>query len=235
MTKSHEGWDLVVTAGPGHVMTRLNECLAAWPREAVPGKRILVCSGTGAGQNVLASMMWPGWEVLGHYAEDAFPLSVGLARCERDWVVHWDADEEPGPDAALRFGRAVALARAREAVVGLEARPDYGVNLGSVWRRTGAAAAGGWPLGVLENWRRGWAEEDVEEIDKGAGVMKKQLFQIVLPLLVEQIIKALSEDKIKEVADYLINKLEAVVRASPTLIDDQTVLPVAKHIRTLLD
>ncbi|NDD52880.1 glycosyltransferase family 2 protein [bacterium] len=66
-------------------------------------------------------------------------------------------------------------------------------------------------------------------------MLKNQILQLVLPALVAQLIRVLDEKRIKQLADDLISRLEQAVESTPSKIDDATVLPLAKHVRSLLD
>jgi len=110
---------------------------------------------------------------------------------------------------------------------------DFAMNRAA--RKRGAES---WLLPDICEHATGAAPEPVKlaAIDRPSkSMLKNQILQLVLPALVAQLIRVLDEDKIKSLADDLIRRLEAAVLSTPTKVDDATVLPLAKHIRTLLD
>lgn len=73
-------------------------------------------------------------------------------------------------------------------------------------------------------------------VDSGAGVMlRNQMLQILLPAVVAQLIRVLSEEKLKALARHLISQLKDAVQATPNKVDDATVLPIAEHFEKMLD
>ena len=68
-----------------------------------------------------------------------------------------------------------------------------------------------------------------------AGMLKKEMLKLLIPALVNQLLAVLTEDKIREVLDFLVTQLETLVKSTPTKLDDDTVLPIAKHLRSLFN
>jgi len=68
-----------------------------------------------------------------------------------------------------------------------------------------------------------------------AGMLKKEMLKLLIPALVNQLLAVLTEDKIREVLDFLVTQLENMVKSTPTKLDDDTVLPIAKHLRSLFN
>jgi glycosyltransferase involved in cell wall biosynthesis len=156
-------WDLVVTCHSEYLGTYLNECLAGWPDDEIPGKRILVLDECNLSdvKRLIARVTLPGWEIVEVQAgHPSGARNAGLERCTSPWVCFWDADNVPRPGLAREFSRAVGRAAENDGYLGfltpIDCRDEYGVDTNALWRREAVQKVRGWPWTSLEDWRLGW-------------------------------------------------------------------------------
>lgn len=149
-------FDLVVTCHEPYRVKFLDTCVAAWDRQRVPGRKLLV------GDGFSESWSRPGWDyIAGSWGHPSPARMAGMAATDAPWIVFFDADNVP----PVGYADAIKMALKRTpGDVGVicpswtsgDPRDVWGVDTNCPWRREAILEAGGWDVTTLEDWRLGW-------------------------------------------------------------------------------